>query len=400
MSRRTRKIAMIVVPFLVLGAGILVMRLLISHRAAAEVVEPRASTTPVEVLRTRAADHPVVIRSTGSVVAAREVTLMAEVAGRVTWVSPELRPGGRFSKGDVVLRIDDRDYRLAIEQQRAGVEQSSLSLQLERGRARVAEREWDRVGKRLGGAANGQLARRQPQLKSARAALQAARSRLEAAQIQLSRTRIRAPFNALVQARSVDVGQVVRPGQTLVSLVGTDIFWVKATVPIADLAEIAVPGGKAIISKDYGRGKLKRPGRVVQVLGDVEPTGLLARVLVQVDRPLGGDGLPLLLGSFVDVAVEGRVERGVHALPRLALRADDAVWVVDKNDTLAIRPVTVVRRMEHTVLVRSDALADGARVVTSRLPSPVAGMPLAPRPSEPSVTSAMRCDIRELSQSC
>ena len=52
-------------------------------------------------------------------------------------------PGGRFTKGQALLRIDPRDYQVAMEQQRAGYNRARVELQLERGRKAVAEREWE-----------------------------------------------------------------------------------------------------------------------------------------------------------------------------------------------------------------------------------------------------------------
>jgi hypothetical protein len=121
-------------------------------------------------------------------------------------------------------------------------------------------------------------------------------------------------------------------------------------------------------------------GEVVRLLGDLEPQGRMARLLVSVPDPLG-DGqaddehAPLLLGSYVEVAIAGRELRDVFAISREELRDGDTAWIVSSQGKLDIRPVDVIFRGRDHVLVRAG-LEAGERLVTSDLSSPVAGMAL------------------------
>jgi RND family efflux transporter MFP subunit len=379
MASKIKKIIVFgLIPVVVLGIGAAVMLRLMSKPASAKVTRPEATPTPVEVMTTRSGDRPTVVRAQGTVVPAKQITLQAEVSGRIRKVSKRLRPGGQFRAGQLMVRIDDRDYRLAVEQRKADVDRASLTVEVQHGRKVVAERDFRLARVKVSDPRRRALMLRDPQMRKAESDLKAARAGLELARIQASRTRITAPFNLMVQSRSVDVGQVVRPGQTLATLVGTDAFWVKASVPAAELAQIHVPGAVAKISQDVGGRRLVREARVIQLLGEVEPTGLMARLLLEVRRPLSRGELPLLLGSFVNIEISGRPINGVHQLPRSALRDGDTVWTVGRDGKLAINEVQVVRRQRDTVLVRGG-LQDGARVVTSRLATPVAGMRLAVR---------------------
>src|SRR5690606_11471235 len=135
--------------------------------------------------------------ATGTVVPARSVALSAEVGGRVTWMTPDLVPGGRIAANKPLLQIDARDYKLAVEQQYAAVDRARTELELERGRRKIAEREWELLGKGSGG--DGNLALREPQMRTAEVAVKAAESGLERARLAVGRTKISLPFNALVQ---------------------------------------------------------------------------------------------------------------------------------------------------------------------------------------------------------
>jgi hypothetical protein len=118
---------------------------------------------------------------------------------------------------------------------------------------------------------------------------------------------------------------------------------------------------------------------VIRLLGDLDPVGKMARLLVEVADPLGGAGgeggpLPLLLGAHVSVEIEGPRVEDVVAIPRVTLRDGDAVWL-SRGGKLAIVPVEVVWGTENRVFVRGD-VTPGDDLVVSRIAAPVAGMAL------------------------
>ncbi|NOZ00589.1 MAG: HlyD family efflux transporter periplasmic adaptor subunit, partial [Deltaproteobacteria bacterium] len=178
--------------------------------------------------------------------------------------------------------------------------------------------------------------------------------------------------------------QVVGPQSPVATLVDADSFWVQVAIPVEELAWIDVPGlgkasgSKARVLQETGTAKpSERTGRVVRLLGDLDPVGRMARVLVEVDDPLETkDGrLPLLLGSYVSVEILGHPIEGVWPIPREALRDGDTVYVMDAGGKLDIRKVKVVRRTDGIVAVRGD-LEKGESLVTSRVDTPVQGMDL------------------------
>jgi multidrug efflux pump subunit AcrA (membrane-fusion protein) len=384
----------------VLLLGVVVMVGLVKSKPEAKKVDSGQKAAPVEVATVKLASHKARVPASGVVVPSRQVLLAAEVGGRVVQMHRDLVPGGRLPRGTQLLRIDARDYKLAVDQQYAQVDRAQTELELEKGRKRIAEREWELLGKSPtapsgGGAAGGgaageggNLALREPQLRTAEAAVKAAASGLERARLAVGKAALSVPFNALVQSRSVDIGQLVAPGAPLATLVGTDTFWVQVSVPVGRLAWIDVPGlggaatgSPAVIRQRTGEGEIVRRGTVIRLLGDLDPAGRMARLLIEIDDPLGlsagaeQPAIPLLIGAYVDVEIEGRELVQVAELPREALREGDAVYLVGPEDELEIRPVEVVWRQRDRVLV-GKGLAAGDRVVLSPLPAPLARMKL------------------------
>ncbi len=348
---------------------------------------PPAKIVPVvEIQPLRAVRHRVVLHVMGTVVPARQVVLKSRVSGRVIRVNPEFSEGGLLKKGDRIIELDDADYRLALAQRKSDLVNARHALSLEMGRQAVARREWQLLGKggQTGaGAAGTPLALRETHLEKARADVAAAEAAVQKAGLDLARTRIRAPFNAIVRTKSVDIGSQVTPQVPLAELAGTDAYWVQASVPVDRLTWIRIPrragqkGSAAEIACSSGH---RMPGTVLRLLGDLTAQGRMARLLIEVRDPLHlrsgrrGDP-PLLIGEYVRVAIRGPELEHVFVLPREALRDNRTVWLLNDRDRLEIRPVKPVWRDARSVVL-AEGVTDGERLVVSDLAMPVAGMQL------------------------
>ncbi|MCA9664813.1 MAG: efflux RND transporter periplasmic adaptor subunit [Myxococcales bacterium] len=342
-------------------------------------------TQPVKV-----AEHHARIIARGTVMAARTVDLRARVAGSVVWLSKEMLPGGRFKKGDVIARLDPRDYTLAIEQRRAAVVQARTALALERGQQAIARRGYKLLGKAIAEKDRG-LVLRKPQLDNARATLQAAEALLAQARLDLSRTVIRAPFNAAIKTRQVSVGTQVTALTSLGELVGTDSYWVELTVPVHQLRFLSIPGrdgetgspARVYHSSAWGRGAY-RDARILRLASDLEAKGRMARLLLAIDdplllaakKPLAGAPRRLLIGAYVRAEIRGASLGRVAMIPARALRDGDTVWLVSPQKTLLMRRVRVLLRDQDHVYVHAADLRAGDTLVDSDITSPVEGMPL------------------------
>jgi RND family efflux transporter MFP subunit len=381
-ARYARRLAPVVV--LAVGAALSLLLLESPPKAARQRPAPEARVVEVAVVRFES--RPTVVEAMGSVRPAREVVLRSQVAGAIVERAAGFEPGGRVAAGTVLLRIDPRDYELAVQQRRSELSEAEAALAIERGSQDVARREYELLGEVVADGERG-LVLREPQLRTARAGIARAQAALAEAELALERTTVRAPFDATVRERSVDVGAQVDPASTLGTLVGTELYWVEAAVPVRKLRWLRLPrdgagGGSAVRIYDDAAWDpgVSRAGTVVELLSAVEDEGRMARLLIAVDDPLGraAGAAPtplLLLGAFVRAEIEGRRVEQVAVLDRRAVHEGDRVWIMDGDDRLEIRPVTVVFRGRNEVLV-SDGLAEGERVITSSLAAPVASMPL------------------------
>lgn len=384
-SGKKRMILKIALPLVILALGLLGATYLKRSGPGPQRKPPRKITSLVQVMPLQKGDETVSVKAMGTVTPAREVSLKSRVSGEVVAIHPEFAPGGFLAAGDEVLRIDPTDYELDIAFKKAQVADAAYKLKMEIGHQAVAKREWALL-KGNKSDKDAELALRKPHLEKARADLAAARAELKQAEINLERTRITAPFNAVVRERHVEVGSQVSIQETLADLVGTDEYWVKVSTPLDRLEWIQIPKSAADAGSDvvirYGTGAQVRTGTVIKLLSDLETQGRMARLLVSVTDPLdlsdpASGRAPLLIGEYVQANIRGRELTDVFRIPRIALRDGEKVWIADDDDALAIHEVEILWRDSDTVLFRDGfEAAPRARLIVSDIAAPVEGMPV------------------------
>ncbi|MGK2907139.1 MAG: efflux RND transporter periplasmic adaptor subunit [Desulfuromonadales bacterium] len=326
------------------------------------------------------------VSAMGTVIPQREVILKPQVSGGIIQISDKLIPGGHFARGEQLLTIDPRDYQLEVQQLASEVARVEADRQLELGRQMVAQKEYELLGEMVS-AEEKALMLRQPQLENLRAVLDGTRARLEQAQIDLERTVIKAPFNAVIMSREINIGTIVSPGTTLATLVGSDRYWIEAPIPASQLQWIktsqdGIAAGSEVRIFDiatWGTDRF-RNGQVIGLTAAVEEQGRMAKLLVEVRDPLAlqasTKGQPvLLLGSYVRVEIAGANVPNAAAIERNLVRDGNRVWIMDDQGTLDIRSVDIAFRGQDQVLI-TGGIRDGELLVTSNLPAPVQGMSL------------------------
>lgn len=382
-----RRLGRLIAPLLVLagaaGGSVLLMD---NAPQAGRRPPPERQARLVEVVPAQQVSAPVEITAWGEVRPAQELVLRPQVSGRVETLAEELVPGGRLAAGAAVLRLEQLDYELQLQQAKSALTQAQAKLALEMGQQAVAEREYQLLD-RPASAEEKRLMLRQPQLETAQAEVSAARAALAEARAALERTTVQAPFDALVLDRQVAPGSLVSASTDLATLVATDRWWVELAVPVSALSWIDVPrapGERGSTVRLYNEAawgpEQHREGRVTRLYGALEDQGRMARLLVEVDDPLsvtaeGADAPRLLLGSFLRAEIVGRQADEVVAIDPAWLHAGDTVWVMNQDDALAIRPVQITYRGKDRVLIGAG-LEPGDRIVTTPINAVSEGMPL------------------------
>ena len=361
---------------------------------------PKArSATLVEVSPVAFSSQAAWVSAMGRVVPSRTVDLRAQVGGEVLEINSRSIPGGRLEKGDVLLEIDPADYRLAVTQRQSELARAEAEFDLEQGNQLVAQRELALLCAQVSDEQQS-LMLRKPQYASLQAAVDAARARLEQAQLDLARATVEVPFNATVLSRDVELGSRVSSSTDLATLAGTDRYWIEASIPVSQLPWVVLPDGRGQIGSRvrvhdpaaWGAAAF-REGEVISLAAGLEEQGRMAQLLIAVEDPLAletnhAERQPiLLLDSYVRVEIEGRQVANVAAIDRQLVH-DGALWIMDNENKLDIRPVEVIFRGRDQLLV-ADGVRPGELLVVSSLATPVQGMPLRQADSVPAAGDKM-----------
>jgi len=392
-------VSAVVCLILVVASGVAISIINATEPTAKQVAAKRKSAALVETITVERGAYSPRIVVLGAVEPAQDLTLSPRVSGQVVELSPKFAPGGSVRKGDLLLRIDPADFKLARSESKGQVQQAEASLEIEHGRQSLARKELALLEGTIE-EANRALVLREPQIKSIEAQLSAAKAGVKKAKLELKRTTIRAPFDAHVLSRSFTVGSQVAPGDNLARLVGIEEYWIMASVPVRSLRWIQFPDsdgqGSSVTLRnpDTWPPGAERQGRVARMIGALEDQSRLARVLITVADPLARetDGPPLILGALLETDIEGRRIENVVRLSRDYVRRRDTVWVM-KESKLEIRNAKIVFRDADYAYIQ-DGLESGEQVVTTTLATVANGVPLrkANSATAPSEDSGGRAD--------
>jgi RND family efflux transporter MFP subunit len=305
-----------------------------------------------------------------------DISLTAEVAGRIVRTSDAFVGGGAFKKGEMLVKIEDADYRVAVAAAKARMAQAEENLRREEAEADLARRDYEALGRTEEAS---ELTLRIPQLAQSRAAFDAAKADYNGALLDLQRTELRAPFDGRVRERLAGEGQFIAPGAAIGRIFSTDVAEIRLPLSDNDLAKLGIsldfvetpetPGPKVTLSSTIGGEFHEWRARIARTDGAIDPSTRQISAIAVVEDPYGkgaSDGVPLAMGLFVDAVVEGRaIERAV-TLPRSALFGRNTVYVIGTENRISAREVIVLAADRDTITL-AGGLESGERVVTSPL---------------------------------
>ena len=399
-----RRVLLVLVPIVLLAAGAVGASYLIRTKPRVEPAPPTERVWTVNSVPVRLSDVQPDIRLFGKIFAARQVQVRALVPGQVVELHPNLVEGGLVRRGEVILAIDEFEYRSALKESEA---------RLAEARARIVEREAKRNAetqalkrdreilavlardlkraselrkrgnisiqsldqKRL------ELSRQQRAIVLRRNGIDAEAARLEQematierldvavqrARYDLQRTRLRAPFDGVFRNVTAQAGKRLGIADSVGNLIDTGRLEARFHISDAQYGRLT--------STD--RGVIGRPARAIWRVGQRKLVlkAVIARVGAQIDAASGGvelfariddreAALSLRPGAFVEVHIPDRVYPDVARVPETVLHPGNVVYGVE-NGRLVARRAEIVGRVGNDVLLRGE-LTEGEPLVTTQ----------------------------------
>ncbi|MDA0804786.1 MAG: efflux RND transporter periplasmic adaptor subunit [Proteobacteria bacterium] len=376
----------VLMPIGILLGSIVITVVLIRNPTRVSESAPEIIPISVRVAEVRSESVQLFIESQGKAQAARQASLSSNVQGPVAWVSPSLEAGAYVKAGEPLLRLELADFETAVARSRATYEQASAEAEFAAADlARITEL----AAKRLASESELQNAERAATVTSAR--LADAEAALEQSELDAERSILRAPFNAVVASRDVELGQFVNRAQSVAVLFDADSVDVRVPLAIRQLGYLDVPMGfrgefdlsqapQVELVGSYGGKQYKWEGKLLRTEATIDPNSNTVQSIIRIEQPtadLGGETIPLPIGLFVEARIAGKLVEDIISLPRSAIRNNSQVLVVDAENKMYYRDVDIFRLEQDRVLI-SGGLVPGEKICTSPIQAVVDGMSVRP----------------------
>ena len=339
----------------------------------------RPNLTPpltVSVQEVVSREYQVNVQSYGNVAPRTQSFLVAQVSGVVTEVSDKLREGSFFEQGDILLKVDDRDYLADIKISAANLAEAKQALSEEVAAGRQAEDDWKRLGNTE--PAN-DLVLRKPQLQAVEARLASAEAALSKAQLGLDRTQVVAPFSGRVLNKMIDIGQVTNTNAQVAEVYATDYIEIRLPIRDTDLRFVNLPESyrglenrqfntSAKIYSSLADGGEPWMGQVVRTESAIDSDSRQLHVVAQIDDPYGEAAIgrsPLKIGEYVTAEIEGKKLADAVVIPSSTIYQDSYVYIV-REGIVERREVEILWRGKSEALI-GDGLVNGDFLVTTTL---------------------------------
>lgn len=414
----------------VLALGIAGAVILVKTKPRPDVVPPEEPVLSVRLQSAVPRNHPVMLTAYGTAESIRSVALAAEVGGRVEEMPRKLSRGDLVEKGELLLRLDDRDYRAALQDARASVARLNANLESLETNIRsetkllevstrslaLARNEYERLQRlhqdgeavsissveaaerTLNQVRSEQMRLQQsldladPRRKELESQLVSARANVERAERNVERCALVAPFSGRILECRAEEDAYVQPGVDLIRLADDSALEIPVSLPadevrnwlpFNDTAETAATADRPgwfppipalAVEVEWTGAKQARiwTGTLDRIV-DFDPgtrTVTLAVVLRGVELQ-SQQGFPLTPGMFCEVRIPGREAKDAYRLPRVAVTFDGNVYI-SEGGRLQTAEVEIVRDTGEHVLVRGG-LNPGDEVVVTRLVAPLEG---------------------------
>lgn len=393
--RKVVELRYVLMPFAIIFAAIIV---LMAFSAMAPKPEKKTNISKAPLVETQVLQASTVnfaIHSQGTVQPRTETILISEVSGVIKRVSDKFVAGGYFKQGELMLEIDPISYEVALLQAQARLDAANAKLIEEKARSKQAEHEWRMTGKALDEAPI--LALRTPLLQQAQADVKAAQADVKNAQIKLARTKIIAPYDAMVKQKIADVGQYVSTGSQLAITFAIDYAEVRLPIKSRDLPYIQVPrvtddkqtkeGALVHLSQSLSNSPSASDNnllhswetRISRSEGVVDSRSRVNYLITTIDDPYNiqnnSDKATVRIGTFVNANIRGSDIDNIFMLPRASIRGADKVYLLNTDNTLSTTTVDILHSDSRYIYVRGG-LENGQRLITTNVQTPVNGMKL------------------------
>jgi RND family efflux transporter MFP subunit len=306
-----------------------------------------------------------------------ETELVAQVNGQIVELSEVFVRGSFVKKGQLLARIDPNDYQAALIEAQSNMASAQAALDIEVAQGQVAVTEWEKITH----TSPTELSLRKPQLAQELARVKSAQASILRAKRNLERTRIVAPYDALIDSRNIGLSSFVGVGSNIGKLLSTELAVIRLPIADNELQFLIAEGKNAQVKLQgmYAGKKTQWHARIARSEGVIDSKSRMSYLVAEINDPynlnIEKERAPLRFGSYINASIIG-IELAKVSMVKRYLVENGRVAILDKSSKLHYVDVDIIRQNGKKVIV-GEGLFEGDQIITSALDYPIDGMKLS-----------------------
>lgn len=384
MSKFTRQLSIVVALVLLFGGAFLYQFMANQRKPPKRKALSQAYVRPVPVMKVQNEKVTSDLVVQGRLVAFDKIDVFTEVSGRLIETAKPFKVGSYFTKGSTLLKIDDKEAKLALLSQKSNllnaIAQILPDLKIDypesfpQWNAYVKSFDLEKPIQALP-----EPLTEQEQLFIISKNLTGQYYNIQSQEERLSKYVVYAPFSGVITASSINPGALVRSGQKMGELMNKNNYELEATVRLADLKFVQVGNTAQFYSTDL---EGAWTGRVKRISDQIDPNTQTVFVYISVSGPNLREGMYLrgdLKGKTVSDAIE---------IPRSLIVNQNSVFIIEQDSILQLQPIEVLSMSEEKAIVRG--LEDGQMIMMEMFSGAYNGLKVKSELIEPDAVSSLK----------
>ncbi len=312
---------------------------------------------------------PIMVNANGNLIASRKMELYSEVQGIMLETNKPFKPGQSFKKGDVLLRLDSREFYTSLLSQRSALYDriAAMMPDLKLDYPEAFER-WNAYLK--GFDLNKNIKNLPKSITDKDRFFVTSRQiittyyNVKNLEERYEKHVIRAPFDGVLTASLVNAGTLIRTGQMLGEFISLERFELEVAVN-ADYLDVM---------------KVGRQVKLIDLNNKKEWIGTVKRVNGRIDQEtqtinvyLGVSGKGLIEGMYLEAKIEAIPQSNAIEIPRSLMLNEKEIFIVE-NEKLVVKEIMPVHYTDNTVIIKG--LENGTNMISRPVAGGYAGMPV------------------------
>lgn len=326
---------------------------LFNHEETITTTTMQREKPSVSIITAAPQTYSLTIEARGLVEPKRQLNLMGQVLGTVTYISDKFAAGNTFNKGDILLTVDTHYVELELQKANVAYQQASLH-ELE-----------------VKAQSNDEDTANNPQFTLAHSTTMAALAGLQLAQQQLNNTKLQAPFDGRVITRVIQEQEQLVIGRPIGQIYATDTLQLRIALTPEQLTLLGNIG-KNTHSITASNDNNKWQGYLIRSESMIAANRM---VYVIAEIHLEKSEEQPLLGSLLSVSIQSLPKPNLIKIPLTALYNNNSVWVVNHQQQLYIQPINIIFQNNNEAYI-NNGIATGDNIVINPLADAYNGMPV------------------------